>query len=670
MTKVLSFLSLLFLATLLNPVFSQCGVFYDGFESGSYTPTWSTAGGTYTTSVITTNPAVGTYCLQQSGNGGHLSGIVATFPVSQPTSLKWRAKIDPTTSSGGYMVCGNSSTTTSNCIAFVYFSGGTDIRFFNGTGINTPCTASTWYELEMRNIDYVNRRFDIYINNALIQANYGFRSTNMSDMDRIYLYNISSMTAYYDEILVGGSAVSLTATVTNPLCAGDSTGSVSIVPGGGTPQYTYSWTTGGTSSAISNLGPGSYGVTVTDSNGCIGQATYQITSPTPLSASFLLQEPVCPGDSNGSIDLSPSGGTPSYTYQWSNGATTEDISNLPSGNYSLTLTDTAGCSHLDSVQLSGPQAFNLNFAGTQPTCNGTMDGSIDLTVTGGTPGYTYQWSTGDTTEDINNLDSQTYSLSLTDSAGCTYQDSVFLNQPDVLDPVPVGVNPLCHGDSTGEIQLTVNGGTPAYTYQWSNGDMTMNIQNLSSGSYQVVVTDNNGCSAMASVTLTDPAALAASGVVTDEVTPPGNNGAIDLTVTGGTPGYTYLWNNSATTEDLSGLASGSYSVTITDQNGCTFTEAFVVSSLVGQIGELEGFDLRAFPNPGNGAYWLLIEEPAAVDAHLILSDLQGRILRQQSLNLAAGQHKIQLDLTSEANGIYLLHLQQGGRSYSLKLVKE
>lgn len=595
MRKFRLLLSVFILLLFASSARSQCNTFYDGFESGSYTPTWGSAGGTYTTSVITTNPAVGTYCLSNSGSGGHLSGLVATFPSGTPDNVSWRVRYDATSSSGGYVVLGDASATASDCIAFCYISGGSNVRFYNGTGVNTPCTANQWIEIEMRNIDYVNRRYDFYINGTLIQSNYGFRSTTMNTMDRIYLYNISSMSAYYDEITIGGSSVSLSATVMDNNCFGDSTGMITAIPAGGTPNYTYLWNTGDTTATISNLAAGTYTVDVVDSSGCTAVDSFTIAEPSAIASAITGVDPICNGDSSGSVDLSASGGTPGYTYLWSNGDTTEDLSGIPAGAYSVMISD---------------------------------------------------------------------------SNGCMYQDSITLTEPTAVVAAFTAMDPLCNGDSTGSIDLSPSGGTPGYTYLWSTGDSTQDLSGLAGGTYVINVLDSIGCLGSASITLTDPAAISSSGALTDEVTPPGSNGAIDLTVSGGNPGYSFLWSNGATTEDLSGLTAGTYSVQITDSNGCMWADTFMISVIVDVVNELESASIKAYPNPGNGDFNLLITQPAGAPAWLQVHDLQGKLLHQQQVNLSAGENQIRLDLTCEPQGVYLLKMESAGGIQYLKLIRQ
>ncbi|MBC9814011.1 SprB repeat-containing protein, partial [Crocinitomicaceae bacterium CZZ-1] len=303
----------------------------------------------------------------------------------------------------------------------------------------------------------------------------------------------------------------------------------------------------------------------------------------------------CNGASDGAIDLTVGGGTPGYSYTWSNGAVTEDINSLPAGTYSVNITDANGCTNTQTITLTEPPVLNASTTavtyagGWNVSCNGASDGAIDLTVGGGTPGYSYAWNNGATTEDLSGLTAGTYYVTITDANGCTNTQTITLTEPPVLTASTTAVtyaggwNVSCNGANDGAIDLTVGGGTPGYSYAWNNGATTEDITSLPAGTYSVNITDANGCTNTQTITLTEPPVLTAS---TTAVTYAGgwnvscngaSDGAIDLTVSGGTTGYNYTWSNGATTEDLSGLTAGTYSVTITDANGCTNTQTITLT---------------------------------------------------------------------------------------------
>ncbi|MEZ7497116.1 T9SS type A sorting domain-containing protein, partial [Leeuwenhoekiella aequorea] len=302
----------------------------------------------------------------------------------------------------------------------------------------------------------------------------------------------------------------------------------------------------------------------------------QVNEPTILSASGVATAVSCNGGSDASIDLAVVGGTASYTYLWSNGATTEDLSGLTAGTYDVTVTDANGCTATASIQVNEPTILSASGVATAVSCNGGSDASIDLAVVGGTASYTYLWSNGATTEDLSGLTAGTYDVTVTDANGCTATASIQVNEPTILSASGVATAVSCNGGSDASIDLAVVGGTASYTYLWSNGATTEDLSGLTAGTYDVTVTDANGCTATASIQVNEPTILTASGVATAVSCNGGSDASIDLAVVGGTKPYTYAWNNGATTEDLSGLTAGTYDVTVTDANGCTATASFVI----------------------------------------------------------------------------------------------
>lgn len=229
----------------------------------------------------------------------------------------------------------------------------------------------------------------------------------------------------------------------------------------------------------------------------------------PLELSFILSHVSTNGGADGAIDLNVSGGTPPYQYLWSNGETTEDLTNLGAGSYSVTVTDSDLQTKSDSVIINQPsEILELTLIPTHVTTFGVSDGAIDLSVSGGTSPYQYLWSNGETTEDIYNLSAGEYSVIVTDSDQQTESDSITINQPlGELSLVLSTTNTSIFGASDGIIHLTVTGGLPPYQYLWSNGETTADIYNLSAGEYSVVVTDSQSRTKSHSAVVYQPPAL-------------------------------------------------------------------------------------------------------------------------------------------------------------------
>jgi large repetitive protein len=223
--------------------------------------------------------------------------------------------------------------------------------------------------------------------------------------------------------------------------------------------------------------------------------------------------------------------------------------------------------------------LSSSITGVNILCHNQTTGSVDLTVAGGTLPYSYAWTNGATSQDLTGLGAGTYAVTITDGASCTSTQTITLTQPAApITPSIAGVNVLCFGNTTGSADLSVTGGTGAYTYLWSNNATTQDLSGLAAGTYSVTITDANLCTAVASVTITQPAAALAGSIVGTNITCFGaSTGAATLTVSGGTSGYTYLWSNGATTQNLTGVVAGSYSVVITDANGCTANASIVIT---------------------------------------------------------------------------------------------
>ncbi len=384
--------------------------------------------------------------------------------------------------------------------------------------------------------------------------------------------NGCELTAQYDIVELDPPII-VDYDVTDVLCYGDSTGAIDITVSGGTPGYTYYWDpTASTNEDLTNLPAGTYTVFVTDAVGCTKEVPIDVLQPdTPLILTIdTFENVLCNGGNNAFIDLNVIGGTPPYTYQWNNGETTEDLQFLTAGTYTVTVTDANGCSETISQTITEPDPIAVEDTIHNVSCYGGSDGYIDITVTGGTPPYSYSWSIGDSTQDINNLIEGNYSVTVTDDHGCQYFATYYVDEPDApLQSSITAHDVLCHGESTGSADLTVTGGVLPYSYQWSNGATTEDINNVPAGEYTVTITDLYGCVLIDSVYIDEPDEPLQLTATVEDVRCHGEyNGSITLNITGGTPSYTIIWNTGAQNTVYEGLAAGTYSVTVNDANGC------------------------------------------------------------------------------------------------------
>ena len=378
----------------------------------------------------------------------------------------------------------------------------------------------------------------------------------------------------------------------NVSCAGGNNGFSSVNVAGGTGPYSYNWDLSGstvsTGQSANNLIAGSYLVTVTDANGCSDQITVVITEPNVLNATATPADADCFGASTGSAFTNVIGGTTPYTYQWNDPALQQNdtASNLAAGTYSVTVTDSNGCTFVvNNIVINQPTQLVVNTSTVSSTC-GSPNGSATVVAGGGTPNYSYNWNTipAQGTSTANNILAGNYIVIVTDANGCV--DSATANVTDLGSPtvtIPTSTNVSCNGASDGTAQSNVVGGTTPYAYSWNTNPVqtTPNAVNLGAQTYSVTVTDSNGCIASASVTITQNSSLSAVINASTNVSCFGlNDGDASVIVAGGAGGtYTYSWNTAPaqTTATAGGLIAGSYIVVATDSNGCTAADTVTIT---------------------------------------------------------------------------------------------
>lgn len=562
--------------------------------SGSYSYSWNSV--PVQTTSIASNLIAGNYTVTVSDNNGCPVPVTRTVTITEPVAPLGASSTSPLFN-GFNISCNGGSNGSINLTA----SGGTSGYTFLWSG---PAAFTSSNE-------------DI---SSLIAGNYSVTITDANNC-----------TFNYTTSLTQPPVLALSTTITPATCPAFNDGAINLNASGGTPSYTYSWNGPGaftaSTSNISGLLAGNYSVTVTDANGCTKSGVYTVTQPGAIVITNTLSSypggnnVSCYGANNGSITVNVSGGTPAYSYLWSGPssytASTPNINTLYAGTYQLVVTDFNGCIQSKQITLTQPLQITNTltpsvYAGNYNiTCNGASTGSINLSSSGGTAGYTYSWNGpsgfNSTSQNINALIAGTYTIVTTDINSCTGTSTIQLSQPAALTSgvtsptVNGGYNITCNGLSNGAVNLTSSGGTTPYTYSW-NGPLsyTSSLQNpsgLAAGNYSVAITDANGCVTTNTITLTQPNALLASATSPTvnggyNITCNGqNNGSINLTVNGGTTSYIYAWTGSnaytSSLQNPTGLLAGTYSVLVTDANNCTTSTTIALTqpgTLVSAIG--------------------------------------------------------------------------------------
>ncbi len=340
--------------------------------------------------------------------------------------------------------------------------------------------------------------------------------------------------------------------------------------------FTYYWSNGTTDSIAEYLELGTYSVTVTTPNGCSANEEFDIgeaieVSVTPLS-------PATCGQSNGSATVSATGGVAPYTYVWSNDVTGTENDSLPPGLNYVNVTDAGGCSAREEVLIAndGGPAITIESV-VNNSCYGDKNGSIDISISGGTEPYDILWSNGATTEDLSNLRAGVYNVTVNDDNNCPVSGSFEVVQPTPLSATTDVTTSSCLG-ADGVAIVNVTGGTRPYAYAWDNGDTERIADGLEAGVYTVTVTDDKGCQLVEPViidnvdaplvTITDVQGVTCSGT---------DNGAISVVASPTNPFYTYSWSTGQTTPNITGLAEGVYEITVTDQAGCKGVNRAVIT---------------------------------------------------------------------------------------------
>ncbi|MBI3509535.1 MAG: gliding motility-associated C-terminal domain-containing protein [Bacteroidetes bacterium] len=495
---------------------------------------WTPAGGTNPTA---TNLCIGNYTVTVTDAGGCTATAIAVITPVVNIAV---------TTSGSNLTCFGSCNGTASANA----SGGTGPYSYNWSPIG-------------QNTQTVS---------ALCAGSYTVTATDANGC-----FNTDTITFLDPPLLTA------TTTNTNASCNAVCDATATATPSGGTGGYSYSWMPGGqTTQTATNLCAGSYTLTVTDANGCTVTQTITVTEPSLIVANQTVTNANCTL-CDGSITANPSGGFGPYTYSWAPGAqTTQTISSLCPGIYTLTITDATGCSVNTQIAVSNIAGPTVTATSTNASCNAVCDGTGTATVTAGVSPYTYDWTpgnpVGDGTPNVSALCAGTYFCQVTDAVGCITFTSITITEPQPLTATSTITNVSCGGNSDGSITVNPSGGTGPYSYSWApGGQPTQTISGLTAGTYTITITDANSCTLIQNITVTEPAILTSSSSFTNVLCNGACNGTGTITPVGGTSPYVYSWSSGQGTATALNLCPGTYTVDVTDANGCTTTQQVTIT---------------------------------------------------------------------------------------------
>jgi len=382
-------------------------------------------------------------------------------------------------------------------------------------------------------------------------------------------------------VLVNVIKIASPVTVINVKCNGQCNGSIELNPNSGIAPYSYAWSHNPSviTPLASALCIGNYTGTITDSFGCKLVINQAITQPDSIHISFSdTNHVVCNGICDGMARVAVTGGVSPYQYHWVTGATIDSISSLCAGMYNITVTDFNQCTETGLIKILDTSSFEAIPNLIMTRCYLECNGQAAIVATAGVPPYQYLWNTSSINDTLFNLCSGTYYATVTESHGCIRTVFAEITQPDLLTiSNSTLISPNCNGTCTGSISLTVTGGTPPYSFVWSNGGSNDSINhNICAGNYSVSITDAHGCTFDTTFTLLQPDLLTATVTSTKVPCAEVCSGTADITITGGVSPYQIHWDNGQQTVHATSLCLGNHTVTVTDSHSCSIPLAFTI----------------------------------------------------------------------------------------------
>ncbi len=381
--------------------------------------------------------------------------------------------------------------------------------------------------------------------------------------------NSNDCVSSLDYIVEGALPVELSvSSIQDVSCHDSSDGSAEVSGSGGDGNFTYEWSDGQTGAIAADLLPGSYTVIVTDGNGCTAEQTVEVTAPEALTLVGISTDETSANANDGTVQVSVNGGTGNYTFEWSNGSTEQQQIGLAPGNYVVVVTDENGCTSTVDVDVNAfGCAVTASIEGQDISCFGLNDGTAQVVFTGAEI-EEIVWSNGAETNEVTGLSAGVYTVSVVDINNCPAEAQIEIIEPAAISVSGISTDLSCFDSNDGLIDAMGSGGTGVLTPVWNNGMSSWLLTDMEAGMYELTVTDENGCSATSTYTITAPDPIIIIESTTDVLCFGDDTGAISIDVSGGTGELSYVWSDGSTGNMLTNLSAGTYIVEVLDENNC------------------------------------------------------------------------------------------------------
>jgi hypothetical protein len=433
--------------------------------------------------------------------------------------------------------------------------------------------------------------------------------------------------------------------------------------------YNYAWSNGATTQNLSDVPNGQYSVTITDANSCQQVEFYNVIEPGEIAINLTFLDATCFGLNDGGANTLLFGGTPNFSFAWSNGATTQNLSGVVAGDYTLTVTDANNCTAEATAFISGFDEMIIDLQASDVTCSNAGDGAILTQVTNAISQLSYAWSNGATSGDLSQLVAGTYTLTVTDDLQCTATATAVIEELDDIDFEINTRDVSCFGGNDGTaavFNVTGSGGNFTSVYSTISGEIGItdgvgNAAEITAGEYTVVLfkLNNQACGVQKTFTITQPDELLVSGTVTDASSSTATDGAISLNISGGTTPYDVVWSNNANGSIINNLAAGNYCVTVTDDAGCEATECFDVDFTVGVNNITNAFAANAYTTNNLLAANIQFTEIATLTVETY--NMNGALMFAET-KANASEMSILQNTANWSKGIYLVHFSANNNS--------